>query len=486
MGFVESFRAFFGAGTSGVEQGYGDSKYSDRVDLGTNQYLSYDECKDLYLHWPLGKRVVTAITNFAMSAPREITFKDLPQDCVTMYEKTLNNFKVVDIVRQTANYSRMYGMSAVFIAHKTKKPNEPLEYDDLNPNDISFNILDPLNLAGIQISQNPLSLAYQKVTQVLVNGVSVHPSRICIIFNDIPLYLRWIPSTYSWGSPSVFENMRALVKSWNRCVIALERMATKAGSIIVKHRDGSVMNAITKRAVDETLEQIRNMQNDGIGSFEKDASLELFNLTGVEVVDSIIEQMNKLIMMALADTPSNILLDKDLSSGLSEGSEDAKSMIMAVEYFRNKALSPIYKFLDFYLLRMCFRDEALQELKANNASDIKYDIATLREKVLQGFHVEFANLQPETESEKVQNISTQLDALSKLKELGATARDIQEIINTKINPYETEITLHESTDGMDGEHDTNEHDGESESAESESAESESAENGAIDGGEAKE
>lgn len=460
MGIIESFAGFFSKG-SGSESGYGNSEYSNEVSLGTDSYLTYDECKDLYLHWALGKRVVGSITNFAMSVPREITFEDLPQDVVGEYEKFLQSFKINTLVRQAANYARIYGLSAIFVSHRVRKPNEALSYEDLNPNDIQFNILDPLNLAGLQISQDPLSINYQRVTSIHVGGQSVHPTRICVLFNDIPLYLRWIPSTYSWGSPSVFENMRGLIKSWNRCVISLERIATKAGSLVVKHRDGAVINSIAVRAARETLEQIRNMQNDGIASLEKDSDVEFFNLTGSDAVNAIIEQMNKLIMLALADTPSSILLDKNLAEGFSDGAEDMKAVLMATDSFREKMLQPIYTFLDFYMLRMCFRESALAELKTRYASDFEgLDVPSLKEKILQGYRVEWGNLYPQKETEKIQNVSSQIDTISKLKELGANISDLEQIVNNVINPFDTEITFHEIADdefGSDS-HDSHESD----------------------------
>lgn len=449
MGVIANFANWWNS-RGGFERGYGNSEYSDRVTLDTQRYLTYDECKDIYLHWPLGKRVVSSLTNFALSAPRDIVFDDLPVDCINLYEKTLDSFKVIQIVKQAANYSRMYGMSAIFVAHRKVSPDKPLKYTDLNPNDIDFNVLDPLNLAGLQIDQTPTSLSYQKVIKVLVNGQPVHPTRILILFNDMPLYLRWIPSTYSWGSPSVFENMKSLIKSWSRCVVALERMATKAGSIIVKNRDGGVLNSIAAVAAEKTLDSIRDMQNDGIASIEKDASIELFNLTGVEVVDAIIEQMNKLVLMSLSDTPSNILLDKNLAEGLAEGSEDAKVMTMAIDSFRERALTPAYNFIDFYLLRVCFRPEVLENLKADFVNDLKgLEVPSLKEKILKGFNWEYGNLIPEKPSEEAQTLSSHLDVLTKLKEMGANQADLENIVNTKLKPYNTEIKFDEKTEGSD-------------------------------------
>ena len=442
MGILQNLTSFFNS--RGSELGYGNSEYSNDATLGTDEYLTYNECKDLFLHFPLGKRIVGSLVNFAMSAPRVISFEDLPQEVTSEYEKFLANFKINAIVRQTANYARIYGMSALYVAHRTIPPHEPLNYKDLNPNDINFNVLDPLNLAGLQISQDPTSISYQKVEYVVVNGKQVHPTRICVIFNDMPLYLRWMPSVYSWGSPSVFENMRGLIKSWNRCLVSLERIATKAGSIVVKHRDNSVMNSIAVKAARETLEQIRNMQNDGIASLEKDSDVEFFNLTGSDAVNAIVEQMNRIIMLALADTPSSILLDKNLAEGFSDGAEDMKAVLMATDAFREKMLTPIYLFLDFYMLRMCFRESQIAELKARYADDFAgLEIPSLKEKILQGFKVEYGNLYPQKENEKVQDLSSQIDMLSKLKDLGANTSDIEHIVNNVINPFDTEITFNE-------------------------------------------
>ena len=435
----------------GEEQGYGDSSYGADSLLGIVHYLSYQECKDIYTYWPLGKRIATALPNFAMSAERNVHFGELPPIVNEVFKEACVSYKVDNIVKQTAVYARVFGMAALYVSHTKADAVKPLKNSDYQNGEVGFNVLDPLIVNGIQISQNPLEYSYQRLENIKVNGVEVDGSRVVAVFNDLPFYLRWVPSTYNWGSPSVYQNMYGLIKSWNRCVVALERMATKAGSIIIKSRDGAVISGLIAEAARKTLNLIRNMQNDGAALVEKDADVEFFNLTGVDVVDSIVTQMNQLILMALADTPSAILLDKDLAQGFGEGSEDMKALLMAVDTFRHQILKPLYDFIDGVVLRVAFNDSKLTEILNEHKKDLNgiKDTATLRETIFKEYKFEWGNLYPETEATKLDNATKQLQNLATLQQLGANHKDLEELVNkSQIFGIDSDITLEKQDEGM--------------------------------------
>lgn len=434
------FNGWFGAG-SGVETGFGDSEYADPI-LGVTEPLSYQQCKDIYTYWPLGRRVASSLPTFALSAGREFSFGDFPGDCASRFVDTLTFYGIDDLVKHCAIYARVFGLAGIYVVCDKVDETKPLTHEDIQESVIGFNLLDPLILNGVDIDQNPLSLNYQKITAVKINGAVTNPKRVVTIFNDMTFYLRWVTSTFNWGSTSIYQNMVALIKSWNRCVLALERIATKAGALVVKSRDGSVLNAVTLNAAKRTLNLIRNLQNDGAASVEKDTDIEFFSLTGVGEVDAIIEQMNSLILMALSDTPASLLLDKELARGFSDGREDMKSLLIAVDSFRRNSLSPLYAFLDKIMLSKAFNDSFLNTLKEKYPQDLNNTPnSVLREEIMASYKFTWGNLYPDTETETLENQGLKLDNLMKLKDLGANLSDIETLINGDYELYSHEITL---------------------------------------------
>lgn len=429
---------FFGKGS---EQGFGDSEYTEDSLLGITRPLQYRECQNIFLYFPLGKRLASALVNFAMSAPRKISFNDMPPAFVDRFLEIAQEYDIENIIRRACIQTRIFGLSGLYASHSDIKPHEPLSWQNIQKGIFAFNIADPLNLAGLEISQNPLSPAFQRVNKAFINGVRVHNNRICVLFNDTPLYLQWIDSNLNWGSASIYQNMAGIIKSWNRCVIALERMATKAGSVVYKGRDGSVLSGLAQNVAKKSLELIRNMQNDGAAMIDKDASIEFFSLTGVEVVDSIVSQMNNLILMALSDTPSALLLDKNLAQGFGDGSEDMKTLLMCVNNFREHSLRPFYNFVDKYLLALAFNDSYLAEAMRDYKDDLPYaSLSALREGIVKSFSWEFGNLYPDTEATRLDNASKTIDNLTKLKALGANNADLESALNESAI-FQNEITL---------------------------------------------
>lgn len=447
-----------------ADTGFGDANYTDDPLLGNTERLLYKECMDIYKFWPLGKRVASALPNFALSAERNVYFDDLPAEFADEFKKIERIYNITEIVKKASIYTRVFGLSALYVAHSDVKPDKPLTYRDVTKGHLTFNLQDPLNLNGIKVSQDPLSVGYQKVSGITIAGQEVNPNRCCVLFNDLMFYLQYTPSTFTFGPQSVYQNMVGLIRSWNRCVISLERMATKAGSIVYKSRQGGVINSVVVSAARKSLDMMRQMQNDGAASIDRDDSIEFFNLTGVGEVDSIIDKMNQIILMALSDTPAAILLDKELAQGFGNGEEDMKAILMAVDNFRKAVLTPLYDFIDKYLLYILLNPIFLESVKKKYPDDFKsFTIADIREKAIQGFRFEWGNLYPETEATKIDNNSKKLDNLLKMKELGCNLDDIEEIINNDDQLYSETIELTEIKEDLNdsfGSDDDDESDGE--------------------------
>lgn len=417
--------------TVSSELGYGDSNYSDDELLGVYRDLTYQECKSIYRYWPLGKRIASQLPNFAMSAPREIIVKDAPVDVIEQFNKTADSVNLDKQIRKCSIYARIYGLAAMYIACENVNADKNLTQKDVISNRIAFNILDPLNISSVNVDQDASSMFYQKVKHITINGnINVGSRRATVVFNDIPLYLKFNPSTFSFSGASVYQNMTGLIKSWNRAIISLERMSTKAGSIIVKGKDRSHTSGVSMGAISKNLSLIRDMQNDGIANIGE-GEVEFFQLTGMQDIDTLVNSLNTALMMALSDTPSAILLDKNLSNGFNDGSEDMKAIIMAVDNFRKLVLSPLYDFADPFVMYKAWDDEFVERIKEEYPSDYRgMSNVEIVQSWVEGFSFEWGNLYPEPEKDKIETNSAKLDLLAKAKELGANLKDVQEELNS--------------------------------------------------------
>lgn len=444
-------------GKGGGASDAGDSTYSNDELLGAYRDLTYEECRDIYRYWPLGKRVATALPNFAMSSGRTFSVKENLPEVVRALEEAESALKIPQVVNKAAIYSRVYGLSFVYVASDSSEcpPDKPLSKEEFLHSSCRFNVLDPLSAGGsIQIDNDSLSPTFGLPIYLKVKGKTVSPSRLHLCFNDIPLYYKFNPSSFSFGGPSIYQNMTLLIRSWNRTVLSLQRLATKAASIVVKRKDGSGITGAQVQALNKNLTAIRSMENDGILSMRVGEEVEFFALNGLSEIDSICNRLNSMLMMALSDTPSGILLDKNLSTGLADGDNDMKAIIIATDRFRKDILKPIYNFLDKFLCYKAFTPELISEIKEKYPELYrdKSDESILTE-LLDSYSFEFNELYPQSENEKEDTSSKKLDNLLKLKELGAESSGLEEAVNASDVLKGVDIVLHEQQEGghLDGE-----------------------------------
>lgn len=408
----------------------GDSTYINDELLGAYKNLSYEECRQIYRFWPLGKRVAAALPNFAMSAGRNFLIKNAPPEIAEEIKKTAEQIDLEGTVNKASIYARIYGLSFIFVSTQDNNPDKPLTYKDIQQG-FNFNVLDPLAMGGnISIDINPLSYNFNKPLGFTIKGHKVNSKRVLACYNDIPLYYQWNKSSFSWSGPSIYQNMTLLIRSWNRAIIAIQRMSTKAASIIVKSKDIAYQTGVNLQAINKNLSLIRDMENDGITDIKVGEEVEFFNLTGISEIDTIIDKIHSGLMMALNDTPSSILLDRHLAQSMSDGDNDMKAIIIAVDKFRKGILTPIYEFVDKFLLYKTFSPALIKQMK-NKYPDLYANMGEneILAHWMENYTFEYNNIYPLSKNEEADTQSKHLDNMLKIKELGGDLNSIEDKIN---------------------------------------------------------
>lgn len=412
--------------------------------LSQNEAPTYDDCKNIYTSHSLGKRLVNSIVEFSLSTQRKIIIQDVPQEVVDRYKDVLKEYKIDNVVKKVACLNRIYGMSALYVStSKQDDDHQNLKRSDVMDNQIYFKALDPYNFS-VDINQNALSPLFLEPSNPRVQNVEVGGRRIFVNFNGDPIYLDFTESTLNFAGRSVYQNMFRFLRTWSLLFVALERIALKASSILITKDGGS--NSSDSKSIEvaqRSAELVKQMEQGQVAFLLNGEHAEFFNLNGASEIGTMIGELKMGLAIALDDTPATILLDRELSNGLSEGSEDMKAVIMKVNTFRSLHIDPIYEFIDSYLFYKAWDDAFIKDfLKKGSNSDLYrgYSLQEIRRVWIESFSYIWESVYPKTPDEETKEKDGLLDRLEKVKNLGADSESIQEVLNTS-KVFDVEVTI---------------------------------------------
>lgn len=410
---------------------YGVTEIEQRLlDIARDGQLTWEDCRDIFRYFPMGKRIARALPRFSFSAEREIIVPEAPEEAIQAFKKMAIKLSQDKIIYRASVYARIYGLSGIFVSCNGKNNMDNITYRDVQKG-IRFNALDSLNLAGSYFSQDVLSEKFMKPDPVTINGQKVGSKRVCTILNGDPLYLNFNESTYNFAGISVYANMTNLIQSWTRAMISIRRMLTKASSVVFKSRDGDKLNPNQVTAAKKSLQLLQAMENTGGVSIERADDVSFFPMTGVGEIDTLLKSVENEILYALDDTPQALLLNANISNGLSEGSEEFKAIMIAIDSFRKEILSPLYAFTDPFVMASAWTNEFILRITENDKRYFGMSPAKIRQYWMENFEYSYRSLFPKTSLEEETEKAVSLDNLLKVRQLGGNYADIEEEINEK-------------------------------------------------------
>lgn len=136
---------------------FGTAFNTNEDDLKGQYEFTYDQCKELYSYWGLGKRIVESIIDVSLSVDRDVVVGDAPDEVVNRFKAIENKINLSRIIKDYLCLVRVYGSAVLFVTSKDPKDEGKNFTDEQFQYDFKFKALDPYNFKAI-ISQNPLSL----------------------------------------------------------------------------------------------------------------------------------------------------------------------------------------------------------------------------------------------------------------------------------------------------------------------------------------
>lgn len=400
----ESQQASISVG-NGLSSGLMDILLTDSIVPGASP--SYEMCKTIYAYHPLGAKMAEKPVIMAQSQERQFSIANAPEDIlIEQFKLTEVKLKVEQLVRNVATLARVYGVASLVAGCEDAETTEPLQLKELykNVDKLFFNIADPLNTAGsLVLNQNPNAPDFQKPNIIRVMGKEYHSSRTCTIINEQPIYIEWTNSAFGFVGRSVYQRALYPMKSYISSMLTDDAIITKAALLVAKLKSpGSILDNRVKQFFGMKREAIKGARTGNVVSIGHDESIESIDLTNLSSAAEFARTNIIKNVASAASMPANMLNDETLSSGLSDGTEDAKSNAMFIAELRKNTLNPIYDWLDEIVMHVAWNPDFYATMQAQfpeTYGNVDYDTAFYQWK--NAFKVSWPNLLIEPDSEKI-------------------------------------------------------------------------------------
>ena len=236
------------------------------ADIQPGDNVSYQLCKTIYVYHPMGKRIVDAPIEMAMSKPRTISVPDSPEDLVTeAFVRTWSLMNCDYYIAMTQRHKRIYGIATLSydvdainpatITIENPDGDKFKRADVIPPEMLSaidpiFHVFDPLNTAGsLVLNQNPRESDFMRPMQPMVSGERIAPSRCVVVMNEDPIYLEFTASAFGFVGRSVYQRALYPLKSYIQSMVTDNLVQEKAGVLVLMMKQaGSIVDSVMKKA----------------------------------------------------------------------------------------------------------------------------------------------------------------------------------------------------------------------------------------------
>jgi len=390
---------------------------ADNIEPGSE--VSYQLAKIIYLYHPLGGKMVDKPVGMAMSQKRDISIPNGPEERVR--DAFLKEWKALhcdDQIASVMTQARTYGVGSIIYGVPDVPTDEPIDQWTLADSEVYFNVLDPLNTAGsLILNQDPNSPDFQKVESVTAGGQPYHRSRACVVMNERPIYIAFSNSAFGYVGRSVYQRALFPLKSFVQTMMANDLVSLKAGVIVAKLKaQGSIVNNIMQKASAIKRFILREAQNGNVINIDETESIETLDLQNVNQAMSESRKNILLDVASAADMPAIILNDETFASGLSEGSEDAKTIARYVDDVR-RTMEPLYCFFDRIVQFRAWNKNFYASIQRDYPEYADVDYETAFYSWVNSFTAEWPSYLIEPESEKVKVSEVKFRSIISLMEV---------------------------------------------------------------------
>lgn len=355
-----------------AEAGINNGSYSQLLELLENRNIrpgskvSYELSKLLWIHHPLGGKLVEKPVSMALCKPRARNVKTDPEErVIKRFNEVWDKLNITEKIRDAFFTARCYGAAAIGVGDKTTESINALDKKQLKEEDIFINIFDPLNAAGSMVTtQEPNSPYFQQANLYLdVSGQLWHPSRTIKIFNGSPIYLAYQDSSYGYTGRSVFLRSLYPLASYLKTMEANETIADKVALIIAKvASNSSVISGIMQKIGSIKRAFVKSGKNGNVLQITDKDSIESLDLKNVDgplklARDNIISDI-----ASGSDIPAILIKEEAFAHGFGEGKEDSKAISQYIDGVR-QAIEPVIDYFEDLVQYIAWNEDFFESIQ---------------------------------------------------------------------------------------------------------------------------
>lgn len=378
-------------------------------DIEPGEDVSYQLAKLIYTYHPLGKKLADAPITLAQSQEREISVSSGTEAVRVQFENEWKRLGIDGHIFNIGSLSRVYGASAIVMLDGTT-PSTPVDWKRLADRDVSFNVLDPLNVSGsLVMNMDPNSPEFMRSGGIKVQGTVYDRTRTILKLNEKPIYLQYSNSSYGYSGRSVYQRALFPLKSFLRTMITDDMVSRKAGLIVAKMKaPGSIVDGIMTSLFGVKRQMLKDGETDNVLGISPDDSIETLDLNNVNAAMS--ESRKNIIhnIAASNDMPAIILNSETYVEGFGEGTEDAKNVARYIGGVRDE-LQPVYDFFDRIVMYRAWDEAFYETVKADLPEPMSYEEAFQSWK--NSFKALWPSLIEEPDSEKIKVAEVKLNGV---------------------------------------------------------------------------
>ena len=389
---------------------------SPDIEPGSN--AGYQTCKLLWEYHPLAAKMVEKPVRLALSKPRTVTLDVEPKETLTeAFNREWERLGATNHIRDVMYITRVYGAAAIVMGTRDTPTTDEVDIWKLADQEIYFNQLDPLNLAGsIVTNQNPNAPDFQKPREfITAAGQPYHPSRSCVLFNNTPIFLSFQSSAFGFTGRSVFQRALYPLKSFIQSMITDNLVSQKAGLVIAKLKPaGSLVNKLMQQSAGIKRTYLQQGGTGNVLSIDVEEDIGAIDLTNTDTAMTTARDNIIANIAAASDVPALLLKDEALTSGFGEGTEDSKAIVQYIDGVRED-MRALFEYFDKIVMHRAWNEELFESIKnefPEMYGKITYEQAFYEWK--DNFKATWPTLMEEPESEKVKVAEVKLRGLTEL------------------------------------------------------------------------
>lgn len=382
---------------------------SDDIEPGSA--LGYQTAKTIYAYHPLGAKMVDKPILIAQSQERVLG--GAPDPVLAAFVREWKNLLADGHIKNAMSLARIYGVSTVAYGIRGFPTNRPIPPDKLVGADIYFNVLDPLNTAGsLVLNQDPNAPDFLKPRAVSIAGKPYHGSRVCVMFNEDPIYIEYTTSAFGYVGRSVYQRPLYPLKSFVQSMKTDDMVTRKAGLLIAKMKSAvSIIDQIMLKAAAFKRELLKIGVTDNVLSIDITEEIETLNMMNIDGAGKFARDNILHNIAAAAGMPAMMINDETFAEGFGEGTEDAKEVAQFIGDMRTQ-MQPLYDFFTRICQYRAWSEEFFATLQAefpDQFGGVEY--ATAFFQWVNGFTADWPNLLIEPDSERAKSEKVILDAI---------------------------------------------------------------------------